>query len=376
MENLIPADIQEKMNAQATSEFVSPEGLKILEERKAAQATAATTTQATTENNEAAAENTEAAATTTTEETTNTENSESTNTDTKILKDEELIKLFNEKAGSKFGNFEDFKDFQSRIEKLQTENEELKTFVPKNEGDREMVKALNSGISADTYLKIQQLDIDKMTAKEAVIQKLMMKDKLSREEAENDVDVEYKLGGSYDETDPEVKAKRTRLEKIAGEEAKSFIAEWKQKAIVPEAKQKVEQAQKAWEGVASRLADEVSANITYSWDGQTFKHDLTQEDKKALLADFDAALQYLPNVDPKSPEGKAIAKDMMLKQIWAEHGPKILNNVLTQHKANTIKAKANVVVPANEQKPKGAVLSPEQELLRRVEATQNQPYKR
>jgi hypothetical protein len=266
----------------------------------------------------------------------------------KEVGDDDILRYLQEKAGLKFKSIDDLKSTTSaskEVQKLQKKIAEMENFIPTDESSKNLVKFLKEGGTAEKFIKLQELDVTKMSDRDKMVQLHVLKNGLSKDEAENLVDETYRLSDDEDDTDRTVKAARTRLKIDAKGDAEGFLNKWRQEAVVPQSDLKAQQLAAKWEDSVPKVIDNVSDATTFSFDKQTYKYNFTKEQKDELAETFKEAVANIPdNIDPNTPEGLKYATDMASFLTWGKHGRSIAHAMIESYKANEIKRKANTTV--------------------------------
>lgn len=266
----------------------------------------------------------------------------------KEVGDDDILKYLQEKAGLKFKSIDDLKSTTSaskEVQKLQKKIAEYEALIPTDESSKNLVKFLKEGGTAEKFLKLQELDVTKMSDRDKMVQLHVLKNGLSKDEAENLVDETYRLSEDEDDTDRAVKAARTKLKIDAKGDAEGFLNKWRQEAVVPQQDLKAQQLAAKWEDSVPKVIDNISDATTFSFDKQTYKYNLTKEQKEDLAETFKEAVANIPdNIDPNTPEGLKYATEMANFLTWGKHGRSIAHAMIESYKANEIKRKANTTV--------------------------------
>jgi len=300
-----------------------------------------------------------------------TEEKKETNT-VKEVKDDDILKYLQEKAGLKFKSIDDLKSTTSaskEVKNLQKKIAELESIIPADESSKNLIKFLKEGGTAEKYLKLQELDVTKMSDRDKMVQLHVLKNGLSKDEAENLVDETYRLSEEEDADDRSVKAARTKLKIDAKGDAEGFLNKWRQEAVVPQSELKAQQLAAKWEDTVPKVIDNISDATTFSFDKQTYKYNLTKEQKDELAETFKEAITNIPdNIDPNTPEGMKYASEMANFLTWGKHGRSIAHAMIESYKANEIKRKANTTVGLPAQNAESGNVDVESALLQSEKA--------
>lgn len=222
-----------------------------------------------------------------------------------------------------------------------------------NELIRDLNKAIKEGVDPDLYMAVSQLDVPNLNEAEALILEMQWKKGLSYEDAEFIVNRTYKLGGEDEEldmSDPDVREAQIRL-KIDAQEAKEFLSQYKQDALVPPAEKLKAELTQAWTPVIPQVMDKWKSFQINSKTG-TYNIPTSQaalDSAKQLLNDVISSglIDNMPDQD-----GLAIANAIVEKEIMKHDFQNAIDYVADMLKSKQLEEKHNP------RKPQGQTGSP------------------
>lgn len=286
-------------------------------------------------------------ASTGTEAPVNTDNNSSTNTQVPAFDES---KWLSEKFSGKFKSVEElvnsineteqfkskYSETEKRLKDLETEYADAK---PVNDYIKGLNKFVKDGGDPKLYNKLQSVEIEKMSDRDALIMKMRWDNGLSKEDAQFMVDRKYMLEQGEDldtSADPDVRAARIAL-KLDSKSAKEFLRNYKTEQLTPPAEKlriQQEQAQlermNGWKPRMSELLNDMK-KIELPYDGQTVQFEVPQETLSQLQEYMQAIVegsQFQPDVD-----GMSAVKQLLLREVLASNLKSITQTIATQRDA-------------------------------------------
>lgn len=122
---------------------------------------------------------------------------------------------------------------------------------------RNLNKAISEGVDPELYMAVSQINVEELSAKDALILEMQWKKGLTHEDAEFIVNRTYKLDDSEDEpdmTDPDVREAQIRLG-LDSKQAKEFLGQYKQEALRSPHEKMQEELTQAWTPVIPKVMD-------------------------------------------------------------------------------------------------------------------------
>lgn len=218
---------------------------------------------------------------------------------------------------------------------------------------RDLNKAIKEGVDPDLYMAVAQLDVPNLSEADALIMQMQWKKGLSYEDAEFIVNRMYKLGGEDEEldmSDPDVREAQIKL-KMDAQEAKQFLSQYKQDALVPPAEKLKAQLTQAWTPVIPQVLDKWKSfqinSKTGSYNIPTSEAALNSA--KQLLNEVisNGLIDNMPDQD-----GLAIANAIVEKEILKHDFQNAIDYVADMLKSKQLEEKHNP------RKPQGQTGSP------------------
>ena len=222
-----------------------------------------------------------------------------------------------------------------------------------NELIRDLNRAIQEGVDPDLYMAVSQIDVPNLDEAEALILEMQWKKGLSYEDAEFIVNRTYRLGGEDEEldmSDPEVREAQIRL-RVDAQEAKEFLSQYQQEALIPPAEKMKEQLTQAWTPVIPQVMDKWKSFQINSKSG-TYNIPTSQaalQSAQQLLNDVisNGLIDNMPDQD-----GLAIANAIVEKEIMKHDFQNAIDYVADMLKSKQLEEKHNP------RKPQGQTGSP------------------
>lgn len=218
---------------------------------------------------------------------------------------------------------------------------------------RNLNKAISEGVDPELYMAVSQINVEDLSAKDALILEMQWKKGLTFEDAEFIVNRTYKLSDEEDEldmSDPEVREAQIRLG-LDSKEAKEFLVQHKQEALRSPYEKMQEELTQAWTPVIPKVLDNWKSFQVNTKTGAFNIPTSTAAIESAtnLLKEVIAngLLENMPDKD-----GMAIANAIVEKEIIKHDFQNAIDYVVEAMKAKQIEEKHNP------RKPEGAAYTP------------------
>ena len=251
------------------------------------------------------------------------------------------------KFNGRFKSFDELESYVSQIE-LQSNKDPFASDLV-----RDLNKAISEGVDPELYMAVSRLDVDSLNEKEALILQMQWKKGLSYDDAEFLVDRTYKLDSDLEDldmSDPEVREAQIRL-KLDSQEAKDFLAQYRQDAMTSPLEKQKEQLTQAWTPVIPQVVDKWKSFTVNSKSG-TYSiptSDGAINAARELLTEVisNGLLDNMPD-----QEGLEIANAIVEKEIMKHDFQHAIDYVADMLKNKQLEEKHNP------RKPQGQVGSP------------------
>lgn len=248
-------------------------------------------------------------------------------------------------------------DYEKSIGELTQYKTDTNGFIkPANPFIAQMNEAVAKGIDMNLWMKVQAMDVEKMSPQQAQMLFLMEKHKLTPEQASLKLEYEYKLDKASqdllklsetkpdDLTDEEVnqlraiKIAQTNLQ-IDGNTAKEFLLSFKEKALTPKSdtsKEDNEKRSAQWKPAVENLMKEYKG-VEHDFKRKNPKGEEVAGKFNFIPSDSDTkALNNLLNTIVQQPsfqyteENIALLKTVMQNQFLGANIDKIIGNLIQQ----------------------------------------------
>jgi len=234
---------------------------------------------------------------------------------------EELSRVFSE--------HEDIKNKYSDVEKkIKDYEEKWKEHEGYIKPANEFIKALNDaeekGIDRNAFLKVNSVDIEKLSPQEAMRLRMQWENpELTEKEIERKIERKYRVSEYSDDVrDEEVLDLMTDL-KLDSKEAKKFLSQYKVNIMQPDIEKirmqqdrKREENSNAWKPVVDNLTNEfLELKATLDEEGKhVFNYKLSDKEKNELVT---KANDLINSGLSHSPENVKALKDFLSNQVKA-----------------------------------------------------------
>lgn len=260
-------------------------------------------------------------------------------------------------SGMLGGKFKTFKDWETSYNELEKSNKQLEEISKKDPFANPLIKGLNEYVQGDgdpeVYLKLQKLNLDKLSPAELMVNEFMVKRGMDKAEAEELVGIKYKIGQSEKDEDGQV-IKEVReaqlLLKADSHDAREFLKGYKSDNLVAPAQKALEQSIKTWEEVLPKISSEVKMSAKIG----EMNFDLPVDPsavKSASETVMDMVRSGMLPIDPSTSEGRAAALDMITQIVKADSFEANLNFLMDQERKRLAAEQHHVRPPADQAPP-------------------------
>lgn len=247
------------------------------------------------------------------------------------------VKLLNGRFGGKFKS----------LEEADLSYKELEEKSQKDPFHNPIIKGLNDyvagGGDAETYLKLQKMDIDKMDAREALINHLIVKKDVSRTDAEEYIDSKYHLNEKdTDELGDTIKEVRDGhiLAKIDTKDAKSDLKQYKVEHSEPPQSKRTQILVKAMDAELPSIAKDFETLKIDIAENESYEYPIRSEVRKEALDTLKEMVKSgMLDIDLSTTEGKEAAKDFLADRINAASTKDAVKHILQDYQKKSIEEK-------------------------------------
>ena len=208
------------------------------------------------------------------------------------------------KLGGRFKSFTELETSYTELEKKAASDPFVNPVV---KGLNDYVKG---GGDPEIYMRLQKMDLEKMSPRDLAVHQLMLQKNYNKEEAELLVDHKYKVNSPLTDEDgnPIEGVREAQLElKGVAHDAKEYLNGFKTEHLVPPATKAAEASLKAFEAASPSIAGELKEfKVTVGEDTHVVP---VSEDahKEAMSTLKEMVSSGMLDIDLTTPEGKASA---------------------------------------------------------------------
>jgi len=285
-----------------------------------------------------------------------TPGTEGANTDANTKMDPEVA-LINKKFNKQFKNIEEINESLGRADefaKLSEWKSSVEPLLPSSSEAKEIVKAMNRGMTLEKYQQFKALNLEKMSVEDKLVQMMVLRDGLTEGEANAIVAAKYGDTSIYEEGSQQLLA-ISGQQKLDAKDADKFLEEYRESLFEKEVIATPADINAAWGDKIETLMEKEVSKLEFSFDGNNLAYELPAQERKAIIEKTVGMITQLSNsgVDfgPTNKDANNLVKQIMKDNVTLGHHKDILNSVLNQYKTNTLRSKANPVDLSRQKAP-------------------------
>jgi hypothetical protein len=253
---------------------------------------------------------------------------------------------WNGKFDGRFKSFDELESYVKEVEGKANKDPFANDLV------RNLNKAISEGVDPELYMAVSQIDVENLSAKDALILEMQWKKGLTYDDAEFIVNRTYKLEDAEDEpdmSDPEVREAQIRLG-LDSKSAKDFLGQYKQEALRSPYEKMQEELTQAWTPAIPKVMENwKSFQVNSKGGNYTIPTSPGAIEAANNLLKEIISNGLLENMPDK--EGIAIANAIVEKEILKHDFQHAIDYVVEAMKAKQLEEKHNPRKPQGQAAP-------------------------
>jgi len=190
------------------------------------------------------------------------------------------VALINKKFNKQFKNSDEINESLGRADeftKLSEWKSSVEPLLPSSSEAKEIVKAMNRGMTLEKYQQFKALNLEKMSTEDKLVQMMVLRDGLTEGEANAIVSAKYGDTSIYEEGSQQMLA-ISGQQKLDAKDADKFLAEYRESLFEKEVISTPADINAAWGDKIETLMEKEVSKLEFSFDGNNLAYELPPQE--------------------------------------------------------------------------------------------------